>query len=74
MPYYTYHTSFSSGTIWDDTPDTNVYSQNDPAQYAREKQVWVEHQELMDKLDKQAEELQEDKRKYPLFFLKGGIV
>ncbi len=68
-------------SIWNDTSSTYytaTYQQYREqvlsAQYAREQQVWVEHQQMMDEQARQAKELEEDKKKYPLFFLKEGIV
>ena len=70
MPYFTYYTTHSSGTVWDDTPDDILYPQNDVLM----QELWEEHQQMIDQQEKQAEELRRDKVNYPLFFLKEGIV
>lgn len=75
MPNYTYYTLFSSETIWDGMPDTNIYPQND----ALMQQMYEDYVASQQK----EKDLEEDKRKYPLFFwrevcaehtLKEGIV
>lgn len=66
MPYYTYHTTSSIGTVWDDTPDGNIYPQNDVLM----QEMYEEYMALQ----QEEKELEEDKRKYPLFFLRDGIV
>ena len=45
------------------------YTSSDPMQ-----QMWEEHQQECDKQDRDRAELAKDKQKYPLFFLKEGIV
>ena len=45
------------------------FSTSDPIQ-----QMWEEHQKECDKQDRERAELAKDKQKYPLFFLKEGIV
>lgn len=67
MPdWINYCGSYSGGTIWDDTPYNNIYPQNDV--------IMQEMYEEYVALQQEEKELEEDKRKYPLFFLRGGIV
>lgn len=59
MPNWTNYTTVSNGTAWDDTPDINIYPQND---------------KLIQQIYEEYMQLEEDKIKYPLLFLKEGIV
>ncbi len=72
MPEWIYIGSdaVNAGTTWNTISYEQYCDEIYEAQRLRDEQMWVEHQELMDKLDRQAE----DRRKYPLFFLKEGIV
>jgi len=73
MPYFDYYYSNSTST-W--IPATEI--QQSYGEYVQERerhdcmmeQMWLEEQERIDKMD----ELRKDKEKYPLFFLKEGIV
>lgn len=83
-----YYSSYDAGTS--STPTfshlTATQVQQEYAEYIKRRerkertiqQLWEEHQQMLDKqkqqAERQAEELREDKRKYPLFFLKEGIV
>lgn len=74
MPTADYiYTETTSAGSWDTTSFFDYCNRITETQYAREQQMWAEHQELMDKLDRQAEEEAEDRRKYPLFFWKENI-
>lgn len=77
MPDWTnYYFSYDTGTSFSSQTAAQIQQEFEEYQYqrVREQQMWAEHQELMDKLDRQAEEEAEDRQKYPLFFLKEGIV
>ncbi len=50
------------------------YRQEQERQQSLIQQFWDEHQQMCDEQARQAEELRKDKVKYPLFFLKEGIV
>ena len=63
MPdWTTYYGTFDEGYMWGKIP------------YGAFQQLWEEHQENMNEEMKQAEEDAKDRRNYPLFFLKDGIV
>lgn len=68
--------STTAPTSWSDT--SYIYRQYCDeiyeAQHKREQQMREEHQQMVDEQEQQAKELREDKKKYPLFFLKEGIV
>lgn len=67
MPdWINYYGSYSVGTVWDNTQDLSVYPQNDVLMQQMYEDYMASQQE--------EKELKEDKRKYPLFFLKKGIV
>ena len=70
-----------SGTSWSTSSgpwSPHTFAQEQYEEYQRERerqdsmleQMWHEEQERIDKMD----ELRRDKEKYPLFFLKEGIV
>ena len=71
MPNYIY-----TDDNWTVTTDSYSWLSSDPIQ-----QMWEEHQQECERQDREIQammqrqaELIEDKRKYPLFFLKEGIV
>jgi len=80
MPYFTYYGSSTDCTdTWSSLFNiTAAQIQQDYEEYRRKReqqdlmmeQMWQEEQERIDKMD----ELRRDKEKYPLFFLKEGIV
>lgn len=69
MPDWTYTTSTSSIWVWD---DDGVMYINGVSGYTQ--QMWEEHLEKERKEEIKRKQIAEDKVKYPLFFLKEGIV
>jgi len=82
MPCFTFYDGTSAGTEWSTASLTanQIQQEFEEYQYQRERehQMWeqqlAEQQAQMYEGRRLAEELKEDKRKYPLFFLKDGIV
>jgi len=71
MPDWTnYYASYATGTSTWIQQDYEEYQRKREQQDLMMEQMWQEEQERIDKMD----ELRRDKEKYPLFFLKEGIV
>lgn len=82
MPDYFFYQGTSSDTEWSTVSftATQILQDFEQSQHQREQEErvwerqWEEQQAQIQEERRLAKELKEDKKKYPLFFLKEGIV